>query len=217
MKFIAFGCSFTNYAWITYADILKADNMGMPGSGNERIFYEILNCYKNNTLKDYDGIVVQWSGHNRFDYLTTNGWTEPDGAIMFSNENKYIWRNIKSWYNDKYEIEKTQNYIYSANAILEEVGIKKYFMSMNCISNPKILLNNLQSKYKGSYEFDRAPWTKSKFVDDHPTVAQHLEIANQCAEYFGTEIPKSTAEKCMQIHNKIQTANDWEDTKTYVL
>ena len=54
--------------WPTYADIIQSENKGWAGSGNERIFYFILDEYKKHKFKDYDLITVQWSGPLRFDY-----------------------------------------------------------------------------------------------------------------------------------------------------
>ena len=39
MKILAIGCSFTNYCWPTWADFLDADNYGLSGIGNDRMFY----------------------------------------------------------------------------------------------------------------------------------------------------------------------------------
>ena len=84
LKLAAIGCSFTNYAWPTYADILQADRFGIAGIGNERIFYILLHLYKTQQLHCYDGIIIQWTSPFRFDYLKKDGWTYNDGNIAHS-------------------------------------------------------------------------------------------------------------------------------------
>lgn len=218
MKLIAFGCSFTNYVWPTYADVLKADNIGMSGAGNERIFYEVLKHYKNQRLFDYDGIIVQWSGHNRFDYLTRRGWNQADGAIMFSETNRHIWKNIKSWYNEDYELEKTHNYIYTVDALLKQANKKTLFMSMDNIDNPCIQINHLQKTHEGYYEFDTGEkWINGPFVDTHPTIDQHLGIAKICADYFNLQIDQHTERKCNRIHQRLLKENNFRKAGSYKL
>ena len=46
-RFFAFGCSFTNYYWPTWADIIGQDsnfyeNWAQPGAGNHFIFNSIM-------------------------------------------------------------------------------------------------------------------------------------------------------------------------------
>ena len=203
-KLIAFGCSFTSYIYPSYADILGAKNYGISGAGNERIFYEVLKQYNKNNLHNYNGVIVQWSGINRFDYMTPKGWTPPDGALFLSDRNKHIWKNIKGWYNESYELEKTVNYITCIRALLNQAKIPFYFMSMNKLRHPDIGLNNLQKKYTGTYEFVKgASWTRKSFIDEHPTVKQHVDIAQKCATHFNLELSDQALSKADQVHEKI--------------
>lgn len=217
-RIIAFGCSYTSYVWPTYASILKADNQGWPGTGNDRIFYNLLQAYKSKKLQEYDIVIVQWSGHNRFDYLTNHGWTEPDGAIMLSAKNRHIWRNLKSYYNENYELEKTINYVIAADAILNQLPVKKFFMSMNHLKTKLIDYNNLLARYKGDYEFTSgAKWTKESFVDFHPTLIQHLDLANEIANKFNFTIDNDVIANCDTIHQKILNNKNFNECLSYTL
>lgn len=221
MKSIAFGCSFTNYLWPSYAEILNSRNMGWSGSGNERIFYFLMQQFKRSQFKEFDFVVVQWTSPNRFDYLTTNGWTIPDGPIMLSThkENKEIWKKIKSWYNETYEIEKTINYILAAKSLFEANNIKYVFMTMNeipTLDKSLIFEDDLLSKYEGTYSFDSASWTKVPFTDKHPTVSSHIKIASKIADHFGYEIPGETINKFKMLENQIIRARHLKDfSKVY--
>jgi hypothetical protein len=204
--------------WPTYAHILNANNQGHPGTGNERIFYNLLQAYKTKELHKYDIVIVQWSGHNRFDYLTKHGWTESDGAIMLSSKNKHLWRNLKSYYNTDYELEKTMNYVISADAILKQLPIKKFFTSMNFLKTDLIDYNDLLSRYKGDYEFTSgADWTNASFVDFHPTVIQHLDLAKVIAKKFNFTISDNVISKCNTIHKDIIDNKNFNKCLQYTL
>ena len=203
-RIISFGCSFTQYLWPTYADILQAENLGWPGSGNERIFYFILEQYKKHQFKNYDLITVQWTGPLRFDYLTRDGWTEADGPLRLSKVNKHIWRSVKNWFNENYEEEKTQNYKIVIDKLLASTGVK-YFITD---------IDYMRELYIGGYEFNNAtPWTKNSFIDKHPTIMQHMDFANKIASDNGLEIDKTIHTKCNDLHATISKDKVFEQYK----
>lgn len=212
MKIAAIGCSFTNYMWPTYADILQADRYGLSGIGNERIFYILCHLYKTEQLHLYDAIVLQWTSPGRFDYLKKDGWTYNDGNIAFSEENKHIWKKIKEWYNEDFEYEKTENYIVSTRAICEKIGIKQFHMSMvhldDFVDQP-----NLNRKYPGRYRFKSAPWSKQPFLDGHPDIPGHIEIAKHVANNFDTTVDQLMIDKCTKFHKKIMKGMDFLDVE----
>ena len=210
MKIAAIGCSFTNYVWPTYADILQADRYGLSGIGNERIFYIFCHLYKTQQLNLYDAIVLQWTSPGRFDYLKKDGWTFNDGNIAFSEENKHIWNKIKEWYNEDFEYEKTNNYILATKAICETIGIKHYHMSMVHLQD-YVNLSDIHRKYPGKYRFKSAPWTPKPFTVGHPTIPAHTEIAGKIAEYYNIEINQVMIDKCNKFHKKITKGMDFKE------
>lgn len=216
MRSITFGCSFTQYLWPTYASILNARNMGWSGSGNERIFYFVMQQFKRDKFKNFDFVVVQWTSHNRFDYLTPKGWTIPDGPIMLSThkENQDIWKKIKTWYHEGYEIEKTINYILSVKNLFEANNIPYVFLTMNDIptlDKSLIFEDDLLSKYRGNYFFNSASWTNQPFTDQHPTIESHIKIAQKIAEHFNYQIPKETIIKYQLLHDQLQRTRHLKD------
>ena len=201
-KIVSFGCSFTSYIYPTYADIIGADNRGVGGGGNERIFYHILQQYKKNKFENFDLITVQWSTPYRYDYLTRKNWTTPDGNIMESFVNRHIWKSIKPWYNPKYEEEKTENLKISVQSLLENTG-KKYFITD---------IETMQNKYTGDYFFDNGEsWIKKGFVDNHPTILQHFDYAQWLAKEFDFKLNPHIVDKCKTIHNQIIKTNTFTE------
>ena len=187
--------------WPTYADIIQSENKGWAGSGNERIFYFILDEYKKHKFKDYDLITVQWSGPLRFDYKTRDGWTEADGPLRLSKVNNHIWRSLKNIWNDSYEKEKTENYKIVIEKLLESTGKQYHITDMDSI----------REQYIGDYVFtSNMSWTKNTFTDKHPTITQHIHYANKFAVEYDFRLDKDILSKCFEIHNTISTNKSFE-------
>lgn len=78
-RFFAFGCSFTNYIWPTWADIIGQDievyqNWGLPGAGNHYIFNSIMECDTRHHFNQHDLVIVMWSAIEREDRYSNNKW-----------------------------------------------------------------------------------------------------------------------------------------------
>lgn len=211
MKIATIGCSFTNYTWPSYADVLQADNYGLSGIGNDRIWYTLLHLVKTNQLELYEGIVIQWTSPYRFDYKTLAGWTPNDGNIATSIQNSAIWRSIRGWYNELYEKERSENFIISAKALLKNFDIKTYHMSMTDDLDTYVDLPNLKQSFRERYQFARAPWTTQPFQDGHPTVLEHIRIAEHIANCFDISINQKIYKKCMDFHLTICETKDFAE------
>jgi hypothetical protein len=97
-RFFAFGCSFTNYIWPTWADIIGQDiefyeNWGKVGAGNHFIFNSIMECDAKYHFNEDDLVIVMWSGIEREDRYLNNEW-----VVAVSEEEK-IRLYGKSWVN----------------------------------------------------------------------------------------------------------------------
>lgn len=71
-RLFTFGCSFTSYAWSTWADILGKEateyqNWGLLGAGNQYIFNSIFECDQRNQFQPNDTVVVCWTNVFRED------------------------------------------------------------------------------------------------------------------------------------------------------
>ena len=77
-RLFTFGCSFTSYAWSTWADILGKEateyqNWGLLGAGNQYIFNSIVECDQRSQFKSDDTVVVCWTNVFREDRYI-NAW-----------------------------------------------------------------------------------------------------------------------------------------------
>jgi len=78
-RFFAFGCSFTNYIWPTWADLVGNnipiyENWGCGGAGNQYIFNSIIECNKRNTFNKDDLVIVMWTSCSREDRYVNDDW-----------------------------------------------------------------------------------------------------------------------------------------------
>lgn len=90
-RLFTFGCSFTNWVWPTWADILGKEfkfyeNWGRPGSGNQYIFNSLLECNQRHKFTQQDHIIIMWSTVDREDRYVANTWI---GNGNIYNQNLY--------------------------------------------------------------------------------------------------------------------------------
>lgn len=86
-RFIAIGCSFTNYRWSTWADLLSLEmpqaeyiNLGRSGAGNQYIAIQLNQVINSLELTERDFVAIMWSGFYREDkYISGHhqNWCTP--------------------------------------------------------------------------------------------------------------------------------------------
>ena len=109
-RLFTFGCSFTNYHWPTYADILGTQfdaffNWGRSGAGNLFIFNSLMEAHKRNKLTKDDVVCVMWSSISREDRYVGKNWLlagsmysqkvyDQEFVKKFSDPNGYLIRDL---------------------------------------------------------------------------------------------------------------------------
>jgi len=79
-RLFTFGCSFTNYMWPTWANIVAFDrqkelyNYGHAGLGNVGIMLRVLEADMKWNFTDDDEIMIMWSSWTRDDKVLQNTW-----------------------------------------------------------------------------------------------------------------------------------------------
>ena len=86
-RLFAFGCSFTNYRWSTWADILGAHydeyyNWAQSGAGNQFIFNSIMEADQRHRFRQGDQVIVCWTSPLREDRYSDRWQTL--GNVMHS-------------------------------------------------------------------------------------------------------------------------------------
>lgn len=140
-RYFAFGCSYTNYCWPTYADYLgtcydEYYNLGASGAGNRYIFLKLLNLVNNQDLLSHDLgkddlITIQWSGLPREDKIFPQ-----DNATNFvlsghlGSQGTYPDEYVQKYFSLIQSAFELSAYITSAKALLDSLGVeyKMFFM-----------------------------------------------------------------------------------------
>ena len=99
-RFFAFGCSFTNYFWSSWADILAHDlkipywNYGVTGAGNQFIANTIAQADNHHDFNSGDLVIVSWTHACREDRFVNDDW--------LWNGNVYTSKDYDSLFREKY-------------------------------------------------------------------------------------------------------------------
>ena len=116
-RLVTYGCSFTNYYWPTWADILAENldveliNRGESGSGNNFQFYRLQHDIKSGLIKKDDMVRIMWCSFNRvseiidvdnFKYTKPTN-RHPEIVENFYNNNKIIIESQKLLKDHDYE------------------------------------------------------------------------------------------------------------------
>jgi len=130
-RLFTFGCSFTNYHWPTWADIVSQDydyyeNWGRGGAGNKFIYFSLVECHQRNCITTDDTVIIMWSSQAREDKFLNNEWYTPGTVYSSAYTNDFI----SNFTDTTGYLLDTVTYIQSSNHLLDSIGCEKYFLSM---------------------------------------------------------------------------------------
>lgn len=166
-RLFTFGCSFTRYAWPSWADFLGLEfdyfeNWGQHGIGNVAIANRVAESYSKNKFTKDDTVVVQWSSHIRNDYHTFRN--PPKGRDSVG------WKTKGSMFN--YLNHQT----YDNDWLMKFFDERSYIMySLNSMVLVKNLLDNIGCIYKMTS------------IGDFSKLGSDMETPNGYAENIGSE------------------------------
>lgn len=204
-RLFTFGCSFTQYAWPTWADILGREydfyeNWGKTGAGNVYIATSVVEASIKHKFTKNDTVMIMWTNMMREDrYLDKrNTWVTPGNIYT---QNTYSEDFVKHFVTIRgcYFRDLTQMYLTSK--LLDSIGCKYEFMSMVDITNPDQYQNldasdkigDLLEFYKDTvdkvkpsvhkvlfnYDWQSRPVPEAgapiRRWDSHPLPSEHLE------------------------------------------
>ena len=129
----AFGCSFTNYRWSTWADCLAPEfdhfeNWGQAGGGNHFIFNSVMEADQRQRFGAGDTVIVCWTDFNRDDRYVDGRW-HTLGNIF--NSPIYDPKYLKDHYDERGYLIRDLAYIKAVKTLLENrPGLTWRFLSM---------------------------------------------------------------------------------------
>jgi hypothetical protein len=200
-----FGCSFTNYIWDCWPELLhkkyrNVKNYGKQGAGNGFIFHKIMEIHSQNKISANDLVMVSWTNFFREDRKlrldTELKWYAP-GNLM--NQKIYPKDYIKKWCDPKYFLERDLMKILAINSIFKDQIINFSMGGVDLFDQYKNLhfstseygakIKEILSKFYPS--FFEVLWNNditkvlSTRDDSHPTTDEHKQYLKTV---FGVEI-----------------------------
>ena len=104
-RLITFGCSFTDYSWPTWADIIALDqdceyeNWALGGGGNQQIARRAL-YRRSRGMHHNDTVIIQWTSITREDRWLNNQWVAEGSVSNSPTYSKDFVNKYWSWDND---------------------------------------------------------------------------------------------------------------------
>jgi len=236
-RFFAFGCSWTNFVWPTYADIISWDtglpfeNWGKMGCGNQAIQSRLVECDMINKLTPDDLVLLQWSSWTREDrYL--NGLWHCGGNLL--NNAFYTDDFIERYWSWENDVIRNSTIIHTTQKAYAD--ILTYEMSMTVFpgmtNNTDILpwLSKIKTKlypnqdrverfYKQHvnmppcFAFNKNSQFNMQCKDQHPDVLCHLQVVrDQIYPKLGLRLKQSTIDKCQDVFDALEKIYLYDDT-----
>ena len=145
-RLFVLGCSFSNYAWPTWADILGQEfdifeNWAFPGLGNRAIAERVAEIHAHNHLTKDDTVIIQWTSHLRHDWHATDqrhqdnaGWKTSGSLFNYINAEIFDEKWIKTFWSENSYMMHTYNNILLTQNFLNGVGCNWRMTSMGYIN-----------------------------------------------------------------------------------
>ena len=139
----AFGCSFTCYTWPSWADLINqvepCVNYGSSGMGNKAIFTRVISALTRGRIQPGDRVIVQWSGHTRYDL-----WLKPGQWLQLGN----VWNQAgnspinsdfltKLW-SDQDALIQSLSLVIALDRVLKSHGVDYCYLYMTDFRNHRL-------------------------------------------------------------------------------
>jgi hypothetical protein len=206
-RLFTFGCSFTNYKWQTWADIIgtqfsEFQNWGKSGAGNFFISSSLYECHSIHKITKDDVVLIMFSSIDRFDFINQKSDFETNGSIYGENHSLYgdfvfnKWSEESGLYNSWFSIASAKQLLDSIGCDYQLMkafnfdqvdGPREYEKSRNPNHRVDICLDLIDEMVKGEniVEFHTQKNQHYYFedlpnkVDGHPPISVHLEWVKQ--------------------------------------
>ena len=205
-RLFTFGCSFTKYNWMTWADIVgrsfdQYHNMGITGAGNMYIFNSLVHTIVQYDINKNDTVMIMWTNVTREDRFIRGRWANIGNL---ATQNFYDKNFMLNYFDVRGCYERDIPTIHAARMLLDSIGCKYEIMSMVDMHNAdqyKIVdksedvhIKRLLEKFKSTlslfkpsvhniifnYDYSSRPVEPFKARPDaHPLPLEHLEYVEK--------------------------------------
>jgi hypothetical protein len=194
-RIFTFGCSYTSYMWISWADIIIKEyesrgfqgiNYGRAGMGNMGILHTMIRADYEHGFTDQDIIAVVWTSWNREDRYLNDTW-QFHGNILHNHF--YDHHFIKNYWSLEDDLIKNITAITCARkafnlsfegSIAENESVRSYSNDpiLTCFNNIK-MANNVDSIREARYTQYTSTEKIWNQLDGHPLISDYSCYANQ--------------------------------------
>lgn len=147
-RLFTFGCSYTNYSWPGWSDLLSIDfdifeNWGIAGIGNRGIAERVAECNVKHSFEPGDTVIVQWSTHLRNDFFHQEGelkdrlpgWKTAGSIFNYLNAPIYGEKWYKTFFDEEAYFMHTLNQITLTQHLLDKTGVTWLMTSIGDVRN----------------------------------------------------------------------------------
>ena len=146
-RLFTFGCSFTQYTWPTWANMLGIEydefyNWGLSGIGNRAIAERVAEAHAKHQFTKDDVVIVQWSSHLRNDWYHKYsfpdrgyGWKTCGSVFSYINEKLYDQNWIQTFFYEPAYVMHTLNNVVLVQSLLNSIGCTWYMTSIGDLRN----------------------------------------------------------------------------------
>lgn len=210
-RLFTFGCSFTNFSWPTWADILGREfdvfeNWGRNGAGNCFMLHSLTECNQRNKLTPSDTVIIMWSSIDRQDRWINGSW-RTDGGV-YNGQPEYNKQYLDSFADPTGFLLRDLSVISATRYMLEQIGCKWHFLSMvpltyqDYADEPDIkhynIDNNIISLYKDDLKFIKPSIFEVVFNNDWYSRPGYVDLEHYKQSYEN------------------QAGPDWPSTKNFI-
>lgn len=220
-RVFTFGCSFTQFFWPTWADIIETDlglptqHWGLCGLGNVGIAHRLLEADAIHKFTPNDLIIVLWSTWSRECRFVRGQW-QCAGNIIQDANTLYKKQFVKDHWSIDNDLVKNVGAITMSNRSFpityQATMDRTAEIEDKDVYSDSILYNTFKDNIEFIRSFDIFQWDNFDLafddtmthVDNHPDIKAHLEFAEEyiCSKLNRT-MKQSTKTYYMQMHNKV--------------
>jgi hypothetical protein len=168
-RLFAFGCSFTNYAWSMWPEIIAYDlniplyNFGKTGAGNQYIANTIAQADARYCFNDEDLVIVAWTNVCREDRWKNGEWILP-GNIFSQDVYNQKW--VNKWVDPLGLIVRDLGSIHLVNQVLSKSNCQYHFLSMLDIISDIDQWNLTSNNFENLTKINPNTGQETKIIDD---------------------------------------------------
>jgi hypothetical protein len=238
-RLFTFGCSFTQYMWPTWANIVAYDmniefyNFALAGLGNVGIQHRIVEADVKYNFQEDDIVLIMWTSWCREDRIKHGKWM-PSGSVLYHQNDVYDQKFVKKYWDYGNDIVKnctaiiTANKLYKNNIKWQSSGFPFFFTELSRPAGTQHERVIYKMYKKNMPVLDHVDIIKKDYhstafngniKDMHPDVKEHLSIVeNYVYEKLNLTLKQETKDEFFKIQTYIEKYfknKKFNSTETY--